>query len=126
MIGGYTESFHVITSWAASSFGEDGIAGLSVRVGNNLDNMKRFVGQYHTKVASDIIRDGLGVELWDSNDNVVAEVFRYDANLTILVNTFNNNIPLSILESLINFARERLEPFEDGSSLPKTEPVEIQ
>lgn len=88
--------------------------------------MKRFLGQYHIKVASDIIRDGLGVELWDSNDNVVAEVFRCDPNLTILVNTFNNHIPLSILESLISFARERLEAFEDGSCLPKTEPVEIQ
>lgn len=87
--------------------------------------MKRSVGQYHIKIASDIIRDGLGVELWDSNDNVIAEIFRCDANYTVLVNTFNNDIPLSVLESLINFARERLEPFEDGSPLPKTEPVKI-
>jgi hypothetical protein len=88
--------------------------------------MNRSVGSYHIKVVSDIIRDGLGVELWDSNDNIVAEIFRCDTNHTILVNTFNNGISMNVLESLVNFARERLEPFEDGSPLPKTEPVKIQ
>lgn len=88
--------------------------------------MQRSVGSYYIKVASDIVRDGLGVELWDSNDNMVAEVFRCDTNYTILVNTFNNDIPMSVLESLINFARERLEPFEDGSPLPETDVVKIQ
>ncbi|MBD2022332.1 hypothetical protein H6F43_19305 [Leptolyngbya sp. FACHB-36] len=87
--------------------------------------MKRSVGQYHIQIASDIIRNGLSVELCDSNDNIVAEVFRCDANHTISVSTFNNDVPMNVLESLINFARERLEPFEDGSPLPKTEPVKF-
>jgi hypothetical protein len=46
-----------------------------------------------------------------------------DANNTVLLNTFNNDVPLNVLESLIQFARERLEPFEDGSPLPKAEPM---
>jgi hypothetical protein len=95
-------------------------------VSNNLDCMKRFIGQYYVLVASDIARDGLGVELWDNEHNLVAEVFRCDANNTALLNTFNNDVPLNVLQSLIQFARERLEPFEDGSPLPKAEPMQSQ
>lgn len=57
-------------------------------VSNNLDCMKRFIGQYYVLVVSDIARDGLGVELWDNEHNLVAEVFRCDANNTVLLNTF--------------------------------------
>ena len=80
--------------------------------------MKRVVGAYHIKVASDIVQDGLGVELWDNCDYGVAEVFRCDANKTISLRTFDHDVPLCIIETLIKFSRERLEPFEDGSSLP--------
>ena len=80
--------------------------------------MKRVVGAYHMKVASDIVQDGLGVELWDNCDYVVAEVFRCDADKTISLRTFNHDVPLCAIETLIKFSRERLEPFEDGSSLP--------
>jgi hypothetical protein len=72
------------------------------------------------------VRDGLGVELWDNKHNLVAGVFRCDANNTVLLNTFNNNVPLNILQSFLQFAREKLEPFEDGSPLPKPEPIQSQ
>lgn len=72
------------------------------------------------------MRDGLGVELWDNENNLVVEVFRCDASNTILLNTFNNDVPLNVLQSLIQFARERLEPFEDSSPLPEAESMQIQ
>ena len=81
--------------------------------------MKRVVGAYHMKVASDIVRDGLGVELWDNCDHVVAEVFRCDADKTTSLRTFDHDVPLCAIETPIKFSRERLEPFEDGSSLPR-------
>jgi hypothetical protein len=72
---------------------------------------------YTTQVASDIDRDGLGVELLDEARNVVAEVFRSDREHTVCVNTFSNEIPLEALEQLLTRARERLEPFENGKPL---------
>ncbi len=72
---------------------------------------------YKTQVASDIIRDGLGVELLDEAGTVVAEVFRCDRDRTIMVNTFANDVPLQAMQQLISRARERLEPFEDGALL---------
>jgi len=41
--------------------------------------------EYRFQVASDIVRDGLGVELTDSRGNVLAEVFRCDADNSLKV-----------------------------------------
>lgn len=67
--------------------------------------------------ASDVIRDGLGVELVDENGQALAEVFRCDADNSVLVNTFDNDIPLDALEQLLQYAKRYLEPFEDGTPL---------
>jgi hypothetical protein len=75
--------------------------------------------QYSTQVASDVDRDGLGLELLDENLDVVAEIFRSDRDHTLLVNTFSYGIPLAAIELLIGRAKEQLEPFEDGTSLSK-------
>lgn len=72
------------------------------------------------QVASDIVRDGLGVELL-AGDEVVAEVFRCDADHSLIATTFAQEVPLVALERLFAFARERLSPFEDGSPLPRHE-----
>lgn len=74
-------------------------------------------GPFQVQTASDIIRDGLGVELL-SNGSVVAEVFRCDANKTVTITTFNHDLPLVAIEQLIAYARERLTAFEDGTPLP--------
>ena len=78
---------------------------------------------WNTQVASDVQRDGLGVELLDSRGNVVAEVFRCDANNSVFVNSFDNAIPLTVFEWLLQYARAQLGTFEDGTPLPlaKTE-----
>ncbi len=73
--------------------------------------------EWRTQLASDIIRDGLGVELVARNDEVVAEVFRCDANHTVSVSLFVEALPLQAMEILLAQAKERLDPFEDGVPL---------
>jgi hypothetical protein len=91
----------------------------------NITNMKRIIGKYHVSVASDIRRDGLGIELWLDHE-MIAEVFRCDFDHTVIVNTFDENVSLSVMESFLSYARERLDPFEDGLSLPNTETMVIE
>jgi hypothetical protein len=73
--------------------------------------------RYRTQLASDVTRDGLGVELMDENGTVVAEVFRSDRDRTVIVTTFNSEIPLAAMERLITLAKKRLDPFQDGAPL---------
>ena len=75
------------------------------------------MAEFKTQVASDVIRDGLGVELIDSSGNVLAEIFRCDSDHTVIVSTFGNYIPMQAMEKLLERARVELEPFEDGTPL---------
>ncbi len=79
--------------------------------------MTKSVKGWRTQVASDVVRGGLGVELLDCEDQVVAEVFRCDADHTVLFAQFVEAIPLHAIETLIVRAKERLDPFEDGTPL---------
>lgn len=78
---------------------------------------KAISAPFATQVASDVVRDGLGVELLAAGE-VVAEVFRCDADHSLVLNTFGNDVPLVEIERLISLARNRLEVFEDGTPLP--------
>lgn len=84
---------------------------------------RRWVPQmtyrYKTQVASDVTRDGLGIELLNEAGDVVAEVFRSDSQQTVLVNTFSYDIPLEAIEMLVIGAKEALEPFQNGIALSK-------
>ena len=68
-------------------------------------------------VASDVVRDGLGPELLDPTGNVVAEVFRADADKTLHLNTFSYDVSVEPIEELLSRARRELELSEDGSPL---------
>ena len=70
------------------------------------------------QVASDIVRDGLGLELVVEPNRVAAEVFRCDADHAVRVRLFEDGIPTEVLDELIQRARERLGSFEDGTPLP--------
>jgi len=72
---------------------------------------------FQYQILSDVIRDGIGVELI-SGDQVVAEVFRCDADHSLIITTFGNDLPLIAIEQLIAVARQNLQAFEDGTSLP--------
>lgn len=84
--------------------------------------MKMFRGPFGKQTASDVIRDGLGVELLHGG-NVVAEIFRCDADHSLIITTFGNDLPLVAIEEFIAEARIRLQQFEDGTPLPTTIPV---
>jgi hypothetical protein len=78
----------------------------------------KATGPFTTHVASDINRDGIGIELLSAGE-VVAEVFRFESDHTLTITTYNHDLPLVALESLILRARQALGPFEDGSALPE-------
>lgn len=49
-----------------------------------------------------MIRDGLGIELWNKDENVMlAEIFRNDKLKTIQFHSVQLDIPLEVLELLI-------------------------
>lgn len=77
--------------------------------------------EYRFQVASDVRRDGLGIELADTVGNVLAEVFRCDADNSLTVSLFAEGVPFAQVEALVLMAREQLTAFEDGTPLP--EPV---
>ena len=69
------------------------------------------------QLASDVIRDGMGLELLDANGEVVAEVFRSDAEHSVQLRTFKAGLDDNAVRELAVAAIERLGPFEDGSPL---------
>jgi hypothetical protein len=71
-----------------------------------------------TQLASDVVRDGLGLELLGEPYRVAAEVFRCDVDHTVTIRLFEDGIPDDVLEEFVRRARERLDPFEDGTPLP--------
>jgi len=75
--------------------------------------------EYRFQIASDVIRDELGVELTDASGDVLAEVFRCDADNSLKVSLFNNEVPFPLVEKLVLMARAELGTFEDGSPLPQ-------
>jgi hypothetical protein len=79
--------------------------------------------KYQYQMASDIVRDGLGIELLDEYRNVVAEVFRCDANNSLTISLFSEEMPFTEVEKLLQMARRELEQFEDGTPLP--EPLQL-
>ena len=67
---------------------------------------------WHKILASNIDRDGLGLELWNDEEEV-AEVFRSDKLQTLTVSVWQENVPLELIEDLIVEAKQRLLPFHD-------------
>ena len=74
---------------------------------------------WKTQWASDVDRDGLGLELLDGSGKVVAEVFRCDADHTVTTRIFAANVPPRVIEELTERARSGLGTFEDGTPLPR-------
>lgn len=81
----------------------------------------KITTRYKIQIASDIIRNGLGAELLDANNNVLAELFRCDNDNTIIVNTFKNDIPMDTMRYLIKNGAERLGDFENGTPISQSD-----
>lgn len=62
----------------------------------------------HTiQFASDVIRDGMGVELIDSDYQVLAELFRSDVTGEFHFTTFGNEISVADIKMMFDAATER-------------------
>jgi hypothetical protein len=72
---------------------------------------------WKVQLASDVVRDGLGLELLGEPHRVAAEVFRCDADHTVTIRVYEDDIPDDVLRELVERAPERLDPFEDGTAL---------
>jgi hypothetical protein len=71
---------------------------------------------WSTQLASDLDRDGMGLELLAPDGKVVAEIFRSDSEHFLTVETFETAIPASIFNQFYRDALARLDPFEDGTT----------
>jgi hypothetical protein len=59
------------------------------------------------------------LELTDESWNVLAEVFRCDADHSLTISLFAEKLPFIEIEKLVLMARKELGPFEDGTPLPE-------
>lgn len=69
--------------------------------------------RYTTLMASDLQRDGMALELHRAvrgQDSTVAEIFYSDADHSWMLNTFDCDVPLELIEELIAQAKRRLAP----------------
>jgi len=70
---------------------------------------------YSTVLASDLKRDGMGLEL-QRDGHVVAEVFHFDESGEFTLTLFAESMPLPIIEQLISEARVALAPIQETQS----------
>lgn len=72
---------------------------------------------YSLQLASDIQRDGMGCELLDHSGSFVAEVFRCDADRTLVLTGDIRDLPLGVVDWFLAEAKRLLDPFEDGTPI---------
>jgi hypothetical protein len=63
--------------------------------------------KHTTIVASDINRDGIGVEIY-RDDKLVVEIFRSDSQLTRTVTVYERDIKLGLLEESIRIFKKEI------------------
>lgn len=66
--------------------------------------------EYHTVIGSDVIRDGMYIEVKDARRgaDAILEVFYSDVSHDMLVTLFEPDVPVEIVAWAISVARERL------------------
>ena len=73
--------------------------------------MSELLPGYHTVRASDVQRDGMYLELIDQNTgDEVAEIFYSDATHEMKISIFQPELPLRVVEALIERAKHGLPP----------------
>ena len=68
-------------------------------------------------IASDVVRDGLGVELNELRDGIwvtVAEVFRSDVDGSVTFSALEPELPFAAVQILVEWARDRLVPRDEA------------
>lgn len=74
----------------------------------------KFDGRtFEIQVASDIVRDGMCLEAWETSEGrsvQVVEVFYSDISERMTFTAFEENLPLGLVENMCRIAQERLVP----------------
>ena len=76
--------------------------------------------EFSQLIASDVDRDGLGLELWEG-DEQVAEIFRWDGKRELTISIWKQDLPLETIEGFIADARNRLLPRRTEFTLQRDE-----
>ena len=66
--------------------------------------------EYHYVLASDLVRDGMCIEVSDEPDgpNVLIEIFYSDVTHEMTMTLFKPDVPIEVIEWAISVARKRL------------------
>lgn len=72
---------------------------------------------WRLQLASDLIADGMGLELYDVDDRLQAELFRSDANRDVTLTVYRELSP-EVLAWVFSDGGRLLGTFEDGTPLP--------
>ena len=64
---------------------------------------------YKLIIASDVIRDGIGLEIWDAEtDKLIIEIFRADSDQRIDFYTEKITVPIELIEKSIEIFNKRI------------------
>ena len=65
--------------------------------------------KYEFLIASDVVRDGLGVEVYlQMGRTLLCEIFRSDAEQRTFFTAYEEKIPFAVIERIFEIARARL------------------
>jgi hypothetical protein len=66
-------------------------------------------------IASDVIRDGIGLEIWEKSSNsMIIEIFRNDSKRQIEFFSEKADVPLDLIEKSIEIFNEKIgRDFQD-------------
>ena len=80
------------------------------RLGFEMTAMKHGQKQYSYTMGSDVVRDGMYIEVSDqpNGTNAIIEVFYSDVSHEMSVTLFRPDVPLAVLEWAIALAHRRL------------------
>jgi hypothetical protein len=71
--------------------------------------------EYELIIASDVIRDGIGLEIWEKSSNsMIIEIFRNDSKRQIEFFSEKADVPLDLIEKSIEIFNEKIgRDFQD-------------
>jgi hypothetical protein len=71
--------------------------------------------EYELIIASDVIRDGIGLEIWEKSSNsMIVEIFRNDSKRQIEFFSEKADVPLDLIEKSIEIFNQKIgRDFQD-------------
>jgi hypothetical protein len=76
-----------------------------------MKNIKIDRKEYYFQIASDVVRDGIGIELWEvsNNDDIyLAEIFRNDEKKRIEFTAEVKDLPIRLIEKLMELFKSEI------------------